>query len=205
MLFARISLAVFWSIMTVLGLIVIKRKRSGEISGFGGRPPSDVPRWACLTIPLAILSFIYLSALTIIYVWFPNLVLNYIFYTFPLDTFTLETLENIGGGLTLLGTMIFLTAFFHLGSSIRLLLPKHNERTQLMTDGWYAHSRNPLYFGLHVSMIGWTLIFPNVLVVVTLVIFLANQHFRILLEEDFLEEQFGDEYRDYKKQVRRYI
>lgn len=205
MLFARVSLALFWLIMTVLGLIVIKRKRSGDISGFGGIPPSDVPRWGFVTIPLAILSFIYLSLLTILYVWTPNLVLNYVFYMFPLDTFILETLESIGGGLTLLGAMIFLTAFFHLGSSIRLLLPKQNERTRLMTDGWYAHSRNPLYLGLHVSMIGWALIFPSLLVVVALVIFLANQHFRILLEEDFLEKQFGDEYRDYKKQVRRYL
>ncbi|MFX1484912.1 MAG: methyltransferase family protein, partial [Promethearchaeota archaeon] len=101
--------------------------------------------------------------------------------------------------------MIFLTAFFHLGSSVRLLLPEENDRTQLMTDGWYAHSRNPLYLGLHVSMIGWALIFPSLLVVVALVIFLANQHFRILLEEKFLEEQFGEEDHDYKKHVHRYL
>lgn len=205
MLFVRVSLALFWSIMTILGLIIIKRKRSGDVSGFGGRLPSDIPRWACVTIPLAILSFIYLSALAILYVWTPNLVTNYVYYILPLNTFILEALANIGGGLTLLGTLIFLTAFFHLGSSIRLLLPKQNERTQLMTDGWYAHSRNPLYLGLHVSMIGWALVFPSFLVVVALVIFLANQHFRILLEEKFLEEQFGDDYRDYKKQVRRYL
>ncbi|MFX1484050.1 MAG: hypothetical protein ACFFCP_12795, partial [Promethearchaeota archaeon] len=129
MLFARISLALFWSVLTVLGLIVLKRKRSGDISGFGGRLPSDVPRWGCVTIPLAILSFIYLSVLSILYVWTPNLVMNYVYYMFSLDTFMLETLANIGGGLTLLGTMIFLTAFFHLGSSVRLLLPEENDRT----------------------------------------------------------------------------
>ena len=74
-----------------------------------------------------------------------------------------------------------------------------------MTDGWYAHSRNPLYLGLHIAMIGWIFILPSIPTILMLVIFLINQHFRILLEEEFLEKQFEEEYREYKKRVRRYL
>ncbi len=200
---ARTSLILFWLILTIMGLIIIKRKRTGDMSGFGGGLPSDIPRWGYVVIPLALLGFFYLSALTVLYIWIPALVTDFVFLKIPLDIRTTNILINIGGGLTLLGALILLTAFFHLGSSIRLLLPE--ERTQLVTDGWYAHSRNPFYLGLHIAMIGWIFIFPGILTIVMLVIFLINQHFRILLEEEFLEKQFEDEYREYKKRVRRYL
>ncbi|MFX1561560.1 MAG: methyltransferase family protein, partial [Promethearchaeota archaeon] len=161
--------------------------------------------WGYVAILLAVLSFLYLTALTILYIWVPVLALDLIYIRIPLDTALLELLMNLGAGLNLLGTVIFLTAFFNLGSSIRLLIPKEEERTQLMTNGWYAHSRNPLYLGLHIAMIGWVLIFPSILTILALAIFLVNQHFRIRLEEKFLEEQFGEKYRDYMKRVRRYL
>lgn len=204
-MFARVSLAFFWLITTVLGLIVIKRKRAGDTTGFGGGIPSDIPRWAYIVIPLVLLSFIYLSMLTILYIWIPSLVVSFVYMELLLDIYTAEVLANIGGGLTLLGALIFLTAFFNLGSSIRLLLPGEEEQTQLITDGWYAYSRNPLYLGLHIAMIGWILILPSLLTVVALVIFLINQHFRILTEEKFLEKRFGEEYIEYKRRVRRYL
>ena len=191
--------------MTVLGLIVILRKRFDNASSFRGVAAFDIPKWGYAIIPLAVLGFIYLTVLTILYVWIPELAMDFVYFKFSLDSSMLEVLMILGAGLTLLGTLIFLTAFFHLGSSIRLLIPEESEKTQLMTDGWYAHSRNPLYLGLHVAMIGWVFIFPSLLTVLALVVFLLNQHFRILQEEKFLEDEFGEEYQEYKKRVRRYL
>jgi len=204
-LIARISLALFWLAATILGLDVIKRKKSEGISSITGRTPGDIPRWGYVVIPLVMLSFLYLSILTILYIWLPELVADFNFSAIPLDTNTLELLSNIGAGLTFIGTLTFLTAYFNLGSSIRLLMPGEEERTKLITDGWYAHSRNPLYLGLHIAMVGWIFILPSFLTVLALALFLVNQHFRILLEEKFLEDRFGEEYREYKEQVRRYF
>ncbi|MFW9792736.1 MAG: methyltransferase family protein [Candidatus Thorarchaeota archaeon] len=196
---------VFWLVMTVLGLIVVKRKLSDDSFSFRGEFPFEIPSWGYVIVPLAVLSFIYLTMLTVLYVWVPTLVPNFVYFSIPLDAFLLEVLPNLGAGLTILGTSIFFTAFFHLGSSVRLLIPKEEEKIQLMTDGWYGHSRNPLYLGLHIAMIGWIFIFPSLLTGLALVVFLLNQHFRILQEERFLEDKFGDEYREYKKRVRRYL
>ncbi|MFW9802846.1 MAG: methyltransferase family protein [Candidatus Thorarchaeota archaeon] len=203
-LIARISLALFWLVATILGLIVIKRRLDG-ISSFVGIMPSDIPKWGYVVIPLALLSFLYLTALTVLYIWVPAIAIDFVFIMVPLDTSILEALRLVGAGLTFIGTLIFLTAFFHLGSSIRLLIPEEEEGTRLMTDGWYAHSRNPLYLGIHIAMIGWVFILPSLLTGLALVIFLVNQHFRILLEEKFLEDRFGEDYRAYKKRVRRYL
>lgn len=205
MLIARISLAFFWLATTILGLDVIKRKKSEGISNFTGRTPSNIPRWGYVVIPIAMLSFLYLAALTILYIWLPAILTYFVFFTASLDTSMLELLSYLGAGLTFIGTLIFVTAYFNLGSSIRLLMPREEERTKLITDGWYAHSRNPLYLGLHIAMIGWIFILPSLLTGLALVIFLVNQHFRILVEEKFLEDRFGVEYREYKKQVRRYF
>lgn len=204
-MFARISLVLFWLIMTILGLIVIRRRRAGAMTGFGGGIPADISQWGYVIISLALLSFIYLSILTILYIWVPEFVTDFAYLELIMDANTSTVFANVGGGLTLLGSVIFLTAFFNLGSSIRLLLPSDKEHTHLVTDGWYAHSRNPLYLGLHISMVGWIFIFPSILTIVALAIFLINQHLRILTEEKFLEKKFGDEYVSYKKQVRRYL
>jgi protein-S-isoprenylcysteine O-methyltransferase Ste14 len=203
-LIARISLAFFWLVTTILGLIVIKRRIDG-ISSFAGTLPSDIPKWGYVVIPLALLSFLYLTALTVLYIWVPVIAIDFVFIMVPLDTSILEVLRLVGAGLTFIGTLIFLTAFFNLGSSIRLLIPEEEERTGLITDGWYAHSRNPLYLGIHIAMIGWVFILPSLPTGLALVIFLVNQHFRILLEERFLEDRFGEDYRVYKKRVRRYL
>jgi len=204
-LIARISLALFWLAATIIGLDAIKRKKREGISSITGRTPGDIPRWGHVVIPLVMLSFLYLTTLTILYIWLPEIVTNFIFFTISLDTNMLELLSNVGAGLTFIGTLIFLTAYFNLGSSIRLLMPGEEERTELITDGWYAHSRNPLYLGLHIAMVGWIFILPSLLTVLALALFLVNQHFRILLEEKFLEDRFGEEYREYKEQVRRYF
>lgn len=201
----RISLLVFWLVMLALSLVAVGRWRTGSVPDFRGQIPEDIPRWGYVIIPFALLGFVYLFILTLLYIWDPGVASGFLWFSIPLDDVVMELLVFIGSLLTLVGTMVFLTAFFHLGSSVRLLIPDEEERTELMTDGWYAYSRNPLYLGLHISMVGWVLIMPDALTILALVVFLLNQHFRILSEERFLEARFGEEYYEYKKRVRRYL
>jgi protein-S-isoprenylcysteine O-methyltransferase Ste14 len=201
----RISLLIFWLVILALSLVAVGRWRTGSVPDFRGQIPEDVPRWGYVIIPFALLGFVYLFILTLLYIWNPAIVLGLLWFNIPMDGIVIGILVLIGSLLTLVGTVIFLTAFFHLGSSVRLLIPDEEERTELMTDGWYAYSRNPLYLGLHISMVGWVFIMPDVLTVLALVVFLLNQHFRIISEEKFLEERFGEEYHEYKKRVRRYL
>ena len=78
--------------------------------------------------------------------------------------------------------------------------------TRIISTGPYALSRNPMYVAwtlvnLGVALIGnmaWPVIFlPAVLI--------YTHFFAILREERFLDQEFGDEYRQYRARVRRYF
>ncbi len=78
--------------------------------------------------------------------------------------------------------------------------------TTLVRTGLYRYSRNPMYIGLLLVSFGVAIIFGTVSAFAPPVIFffiLRNQF--VLPEEQFLEETFGEEYRQYKEGVRRWI
>jgi protein-S-isoprenylcysteine O-methyltransferase Ste14 len=78
--------------------------------------------------------------------------------------------------------------------------------TQLVTDGVFGHTRNPLYVGGSIALCGVALIFDLdwiLLLIVPSCIFL---HFAVVRrEERYLEQKFGDAYRHYKARVPRYF
>jgi protein-S-isoprenylcysteine O-methyltransferase Ste14 len=78
--------------------------------------------------------------------------------------------------------------------------------TTLVTDGIFAHTRNPLYLGGSVALCGIALVFAldwMLLLIVPSCIFL---HFAVVRREElYLEHKFGDAYRRYKASVPRYF
>ncbi|MGH2953460.1 MAG: methyltransferase family protein [Solirubrobacterales bacterium] len=76
---------------------------------------------------------------------------------------------------------------------------------RLLTGGALRFSRNPVYAGGTVGLLGLALLVDTAtgVAVVALLGLLAN---RLALEEErFLEARFGDEYRAYRSRVRRWI
>ncbi|NQU29685.1 MAG: isoprenylcysteine carboxylmethyltransferase family protein [Anaerolineae bacterium] len=77
---------------------------------------------------------------------------------------------------------------------------------RLLKSGPYALSRNPMYFGWTFIYIGLSFVINTVWIIAFLPIVVSYIHFvEIRKEEQILEWQFGDEYRQYRKHVRRYI
>jgi protein-S-isoprenylcysteine O-methyltransferase Ste14 len=78
--------------------------------------------------------------------------------------------------------------------------------TALVMGGPYRLTRNPMYLGLLGVYIGLACWFGLVwaLILVPLVV-LAVQCLAIAKEERYLEQNFGDAYRQYRSQVRRWI
>jgi protein-S-isoprenylcysteine O-methyltransferase Ste14 len=74
----------------------------------------------------------------------------------------------------------------------------------LKTDGAFAFSRNPLLLGMYIMYAGMFVTFPVFIFGIGLSVYFANMHFRVLLEEDFLQQQFGDSFSKYKKKTKRY-
>ncbi len=83
---------------------------------------------------------------------------------------------------------------------------KPSDATALVTEGMYRYSRNPMYFGLLLLTIAATIWFGTWfgIIINILFIFLIN-FLQIIPEEEALLEIFGEEYEEYKKNVRRWI
>ena len=78
-------------------------------------------------------------------------------------------------------------------------------KTKLLLQGPYRFTRNPMYVSMIVLQFGIGWLLGNVWVVyAALFAWLVVHYTAVLPEEAYLEEKFGDAYREYKKKVRRY-
>jgi protein-S-isoprenylcysteine O-methyltransferase Ste14 len=76
---------------------------------------------------------------------------------------------------------------------------------ELITTGPYSISRNPLYIGTFLLVVGASLCFENpVMLVIGAFVFVPTHVAVVLMEERHLETIFGEEFRAYKKKVRRF-
>ncbi|BDU37596.1 methyltransferase family protein [Vibrio nigripulchritudo] len=78
--------------------------------------------------------------------------------------------------------------------------------TSLVTTGIYQYTRNPMYLGMLLALLGLGILFNNWLSFTFCALFVAYiTKFQILPEERFLTELFPDSYPEYQTQVRRWI
>ena len=83
---------------------------------------------------------------------------------------------------------------------------KPSDATALVTEGMYRYSRNPMYLGLLLWTIASTIWFGTWLGIIINIVFIFLINFlQIIPEEEALLEIFGEEYEEYKKNVRRWI
>jgi protein-S-isoprenylcysteine O-methyltransferase Ste14 len=77
---------------------------------------------------------------------------------------------------------------------------------EIIVEGPYKFTRNPMYVMMLLVCIGFAIILAEVWILIltpvcgAIIYFTAIRH-----EEEYLEEKFGDDYREYKKNVRRWI
>lgn len=110
--------------------------------------------------------------------------------------------------LTIIGiVLISMGRLITITSAIRIR--KNNSQKEddfkLHNKGFFALSRNPILIGMHLLIIGCWLIFPSLLFMVGIVFYLMYMDFKVGLEEDFLFNQFGEPYKNYQEQTRRYL
>lgn len=115
------------------------------------------------------------------------------------------------GGLRITGWLLLAVAIlwtvmaqYQMGKSWRIGIDTV-ARTDLITSGLFAWSRNPIFLAMRACLLGLLLIQPNA---VTLAFFLVGDlvmQFQVRLEEAFLSEQHGKHYADYCAAVRRWL
>lgn len=83
---------------------------------------------------------------------------------------------------------------------------KLDSASALVASGIYSYSRNPMYLGFVLILLGWALLLSNVLALLLLPAFvLYMSRFQIRPEERALVSLFGTDYRAYQASVRRWL
>ena len=109
-------------------------------------------------------------------------------------------------GLALLASSLILIvmAQAQMGAAWRIGID-HADSSILVTRGIFNWSRNPIFLGMRLSLLGLFLINPNA---ATLTVFVAGEilmQIQVRLEETFLASRFGIDYSAYQSKTRRWF
>ena len=113
-------------------------------------------------------------------------------------------IEAIALFLLILGSMILIISAVQLKTDLIFGLSDSGDH-KLQTKGIYAISRHPFYLGFIFILFSSCLFTPNYLNILAFSGAWLIHHFIMIREEQFLALQYGEEYRQYVKKVRRYI
>jgi protein-S-isoprenylcysteine O-methyltransferase Ste14 len=114
------------------------------------------------------------------------------------------TLKYIGLWLLAFALIWTIIAQGHMKSSWRIGIDTVT-KTELVTTGFFRISRNPIFFGMILSLVGLFFTTPNALTGLFLILGYILIQIQIRLEEEFLTKEHKQNYLNYKQKVRRLI
>ena len=182
------ALVLLLLIGAVVGRVIFMRRRGLNPVQFGKRDKKDY-----LIPPFALLYFYIVFAHAFNWPSFINrTLLQY------------DLLAWLGILLCVGGLVIFLLSVISFGTSFRVGID-HDHPDKLVTSGIFSISRNPIYIGFWLVLLGQFLVFPNLLFLLYIPAASWLFHRQVLLEEAFLSQHYGAEYNQYCSKVRRYL
>ncbi len=126
-------------------------------------------------------------------------------YFVPVQTILNAPITYLGVGMIAFGLFIVMwpaVTFGKVGTPIK----PFEDSTRLVTNGMYRITRNPMYLGMVVVLVGIAVLFGNAspFLIAPMFGWLIQTKF-VKFEEALLEKTFGDEYLRYKQKVRRWL
>lgn len=146
------------------------------------------------------LTLVFLFIYTLLIFFFPHA---------DYEGFSINFLETIyfkyiGITLMLFSLLWVLIAQFQMKNSWRIGIDE-DLKTDLITTGFFKYSRNPVFLGILLSLIGMLLTIPTFISLSFLIIANILIQTQIRLEEEFLLKQHDEVYLQYKAKVRRFL
>ena len=127
----------------------------------------------------------------------------YMFSTFAMPIYLFFTkimveskLFYFGISLSAIGLLLYALSFVNFGKPSEQGINK---------NGLYKFSRNPIYVAFFIYLLGCVLITQSLMFFALLIVYQVSVHWIILSEERWCVQQFGSEYVQYMKKVRRYL
>lgn len=109
-----------------------------------------------------------------------------------------------GGGIWIFALAWTLIAQKQMSKSWRIGIDAA-EKTELVTTGLFTYSRNPIFLGMLLSLLGLLLIVPDAFTLMFFVVGFILMDVQIRLEEEYLQRMHGSAYTNYKEKTRRWI
>jgi protein-S-isoprenylcysteine O-methyltransferase Ste14 len=109
----------------------------------------------------------------------------------------------VAAAILLAAPLLFAMALLSFQNSWRIGIDRE-QPPPLVTSGVFAWTRNPIYTAFDLIIIGAFLIHGRVIFLLFGIVLVLLVHGVVVREERFLEQQFGDVFRDYRQRVRRY-
>jgi len=106
--------------------------------------------------------------------------------------------------LIIIGTIILFFSTIKLNKDLVFGLSSSDDH-KLQTKGIYSISRHPFYLGFLFILFSSCLLSPHFINIISFIGAWLIHHFIMIREEEYLTSQYGDEYRQYAKNVNRYI
>jgi protein-S-isoprenylcysteine O-methyltransferase Ste14 len=111
-----------------------------------------------------------------------------------------------------LGIILTIAAILLFVKSVRIFnlrkekLHPRSISTQIFKDGPFQFSRNPIYLAMFVLLIGFGLTLNSFWFLYSGLVVAIMIHYGVIIpEENYLEKEFGKDYLEYKKTVRRWL
>jgi protein-S-isoprenylcysteine O-methyltransferase Ste14 len=113
---------------------------------------------------------------------------------------------NYSGSILILFGIIINLWTDHLFKKAKTEVKYHKIPSKLLTSGPFKISRNPMYLGMLIILLGIAIILGNLITFIFPLIFVAVINNKYLpVEEKNMEKTFGKKYKEYKNKVRRWI
>ena len=144
--------------------------------------------------------FAAIVAVVVIYAFVPDAYQ----YLMPIHWFERTGIKLTGIILLFVSLVWTVLAQAQMGNSWRIGIDTEH-RTELVRSGVFKISRNPIFVGMMVTLLGLFLIIPNVVTLIILLVGVILIGIQVRLEEEYLTRTHGDRYIEYRRNVRRWI
>lgn len=148
--------------------------------------------------------FFFISVLELIVISIYAFNDNWRDFLLPLWYLEYPILQKIGCVMLLLSLVIVWVAQSQMAESWRIGIDEEN-KTELVTNGLFRYSRNPIFLGIMVANIGLFSVLPNAFTMLIVALSTISVNTQIRLEEAFLLKEFREQYIIYKTRVNRWI
>jgi protein-S-isoprenylcysteine O-methyltransferase Ste14 len=189
-----IWMLVAFAVLTFGVRVVIQLRRTGRTGLIGMRQGAGIADWGS---GILFVGGMAMGAAS------PILVLND--QLDPIDALDVGVLHALGIALAACAGLAVFLAQLGMGESWRIGV-SDEERTDLVTAGWFTICRNPIYMSMIVGWTGLALLVPTWLGFAAAAVIALGLELQVrFVEEPYLLRTHGDEYRSYAARVGRFL